>query len=278
MENLKHNESVFEKWKPLLTDVKIEAPGVMQTIINQGGTRDAWRYVEENQETFLMAYPAENLVRASVVVQGELEGKLEGMHLIPLLEGIPNQLMVVTSKEWGNKVAADVLLYNPVIEKSFWVHNPLYYRDKKDLQPEQPQTVKLSGLVYAARKALLDEMTVAKGPSYEAHAMKYLAENPDKSRLDVPPLKISLAGQQMIGLGNFACEYQARAVVRNLEEFEFGPEGGMRKIYSFIINLATDEKPMPVILYASETICQDVELKEDMEIDLYFWLQGRVVD
>ncbi len=284
METLQHNESVFDKWMPLLTDVKAEAPGVMQTVVAKGGTREAWKHIEDNTETFLMAYPAENYVRAAAVLQGPVDGQLEGMHLIPLLEGIPNTLLMLDAKPWQNKVAGDVLVHNPAIEKSFWLHNPLYFRDREKLQPESVHSIKLAGLVYFAGKAMLDDMTITQGPNYEEHAMQYLADNPGKTRLDVPPLKISLAGKQIIGLGRSACEYQARMTVKNLEEFEFGPEGvdgdtsAMRKMYSFIVNLGTEEQPMYVVLYASETICKDIELKEGMEIDAYFWLQGRIDD
>ncbi len=279
MQKIPHLENVGDKWAPLLVDVQKELPAVVNTIIKEGGTRKAWHQIKDNQETILMAYPAESLLKASAVMQGVHEKKLDVVHAVPLLEGIPNYLLILNSYPWKNNVAADVLIHNPAIEKSFWVHNPLYYNDKDDLRNEQPQTVMLSGLVYGIRKALLDDITITSGEAYEKYAIEYLAANPDKSRLDVPPLKRSLQGVQVISLGKNACEYHARAVVRNLQSFDFGPEGAKVKIYSFILNLATEEQPMPVVFYASEkTLMNGLVLEEGMDIDFYFWLQGRVVE
>ncbi len=279
MQNLAHSEIVIDKWIPLLSQADKELPSVVATVVKEGGTRPAWKHIEDNKETLLMAYPAESLLRASVTLQGEAEGKLQAISVVPLMEGYANKILVIDSHVWKNQTNADVLIYNPTIEKGFWVHNPLYFRDKKDLLPEQPQSMILSGLVLGARKALLDEMTFTKGEAYEKHALQYLAENPDKSRLDVPPLKIDLTGQQIMSLGEKACEYHARAVVSKLDSFDFGPEGAVKKIYTFTINLGTVEQPMTVMLYASESIlAKGTVLEEGMDIDLMFWMQGRVVD
>ncbi len=279
MQNLAHSEIMIDKWVPLLTKADDELPSVVATVVKEGGSRAAWKHVEENKETLLMAYPAESLLRASVTLQGEVEGKLQAISVVPFMEGYANKILVIDSYVWKNQTNADVLIYNPAIEKGFWVHNPLYFRDKKDLLPEQPQSMILSGLVLGVRKALLDEMTITTGDAYEKHALQFLASNPDKSRLDVPPLKIDLAGQQVMSLGKNACEYHARAVVNKLDSFDFGPEGAVKKIYTFVINLGTDEQPMPIMLYAPEgALAKGTVLEEGMDIDLMFWMQGRVVD
>ncbi len=279
MKKMPHNEAIHDFWYPLLTSVEHEITGVLQTTVNQGGTRPVWKKIVENEETFAMAYPQEGFLRTAVIVQGEVEGKLEPMHVVPLLEGYQNVLVAEDAHRWPNKVCADVLMHNPTIKKSFWLHDPMYYRDEEYLQPDQAQLMKLGGIVYGVRRALLDEATITQGEAYEQHALEFLAANPDKSRLDVPPLKVPLQGKQMIGLGRYACEYQARVTVNNLDSFDFGPEGAQKKIYSFLVNLATEEEPMPVILYASEKIIhKGLELEEGMDIDIVFWLQGRVDD
>ncbi len=279
-QKLPHTETHGDKWFTLLNSVKHEIGGVLATILQKGGTRPVWSKIVDDNETVLLAYPKENYVRASTIVKGKVEGKLDPVVVIPLLEGISNRLLVRDTYTLKNGVEGEVFVSNPAIEKSYWFYNPLFFRDKEDLQPEQPQVFALAGLVYGVQKAMLDELTITNGEAYEKHSIEYLANNPDKSRLDVPPLKIPLHGQQVISLGRHACEYQARLTIKELNTFEFGPEDGEKiKMFSFVVNLATEEQPMYVILYASEKACiNDLELKEGMDVDLYFWLQGRIDD
>lgn len=280
MQKMKHNETHAYKWLSLLPSVEVEMPGVLGTIIEKGGTRTAWQQIEGDTETMLMAYPAENYLRAGAILTGKAEGELQAVNIMPLVEGISNRLLMLDSYEWKNKIEGEVLVQNPAIEKSFWFYDPLFFRDKASIQANEPQHFILAGLVLGLREALLDELTITRGEAYEQHSMNYLAENPDKSRLDVPPLKISIRGQQVLGLGEFASEYQARATVTTLSSFEFGPEQGEKiTIYSFIINIGTEESPMSLPLYISEkAIAKNTVLKEGMDVDLIFWLQGRIAD
>lgn len=279
MQKLPHRESIGDKWASLIPAGEKEISGVITRIIAEGGTRPAWKHIADEKETILMAYPQESTLRASVTLSGEVEGKLEPITVMPLLEGIDNRLLVVETHEWHTKVEGEVLVLFPPLEKALWFYDPLFFRDKADLKFEEVCDFRLAGLVLNLEKAMLDEMTLTKGEAYEKHSMQFLADNPDKSRLDVPPLKISLAGQQVIALGQHISEYKARVQINNLQSFDFGPEGAKKKIYSFIVNLGTQESPLPVPLYASETACRlKEELKDGMDVDIYFWLQGRISD
>ncbi len=279
MKNITHLESVGDKWAPFLNNVEKEVPGVIARIVNDGGTREVWQVKEEKQETILMAYPQEGTFRACATFRGTPEGKLEPMTAIPLMEGIETELRVLDTYEWKSEVSGEVLAVHEASKRPFWFYNPLFFRDKKEnLEVDKPQNFALAGLVYLIRKALLDEMTITQGENYDKYAMQYLADNPDKSRLDVPPMKVSLKGAEIVSLGQKACEYQARAVVRELKTFTFGPEKAETKMYSFVINAGLGEGFLPLVLYVSESVAQGLELKEGMEVDLYFWLQGRVAD
>ncbi len=281
MSKLVHKEFLLDKWEALLLSAQSNLPYVLSTVLEQGGTRPVWQIQKDNEETMLIAYPAENYVRAAAVVEGEIEGKLDVKSVVPLLEGLAtNDLIVEDIYPWKSKVEGEICIHNSTIGKSFWAYDPLFFRDKLDMQIGQMQAFSLSALVLSIQPALLDELTLTHGPAFEKYSMDFLAANPDKSRLDVPPLKIPLAGQQMLGLGKFFGEYQARVRISHLNEFEFGNDAGQKmQMYSFVINLASDEEPMPLVLYAPRKVfAKDFELKNGMDVDLYFWLQARIID
>ncbi len=281
MSNQVHKEFLVDKWETLLSSAQKDLPAVLGTVVEKGGSRPAWQQVIDNEETILVTYPAENYVRAGVILQGEAEGKLDVKSVLPLAEGILNHNLVVQDiYPWKSGVEGEVCILNPAIGKAFWAYNPLFFRDKSELQINAPLSFLLSGIALDIRPAYLDELTVTQGPAYEEHSMNFLAANPDKSRLDVPPLKISIVGQQIIGLGKHVGEYQARIRIANLNEFEFGnDEGKKMQMYSFMLNLATPEEPMHVVLYVSKkAFAKEFELKEGMDVDIYFWLQARIVD
>ena len=148
-----------------------------------------------------------------------------------------------------------------------------------DLTPGVTQTFYLAGLCLGIRRALLDEMTVTKGPMYEAHAAKWMEAHPDKTRLDVPPLKVSLNGMRVLGPTERCSEYQGRVRIYDVDSFEFGPEGAREKVYRFGATFGAADTPLRLILYAPERICfKGYEPKEGHEVDVVFWMQGRVVD
>ncbi len=63
-----------------------------------------------------------------------------------------------------------------------------------------------------------------------------------------------------------------------VESFNFGPEGAEEKIYCFSASFGKDDKWLNLIMFAPERICNGYEPKEGDEVDLAFWMQGRVVD
>ena len=147
-----------------------------------------------------------------------------------------------------------------------------------DLTPGVTQVFYLSRLCYGIRRALLDELTVTQGPVYEAWARKWLDANTERGRLDVPPLKIPLRGSNLLQPAARCSEYEARMTLGKVESFDFGPEGAQEKIYCFGASFGKDDKWLNLLMFAPERICNGYEPKEGEEVDLAFWMQGRVVD
>lgn len=61
-------------------------------------------------------------------------------------------------------------------------------------------------------------MTITEGVEYERYVAEWLAQNPGKTRLDVPQLTVDLRGARIVVPGDVASEYQIRVPVTSVEE------------------------------------------------------------
>lgn len=274
---MQHSESMGDKWFPLGVGPQ-DISGVIATTLELGGSRPAWTMKDENIERMLMAWPKESLLRSAVVVAGKPEGKLPAVCLFPFMEGFANDLAFIEAYSWKDGHAGEILA-KPEGLPPLWFYDPLFFRDITELKKDEKRTFYLSGLCFGIRRALLDELTVTEGPLYERHAIKWMQEHPEKTRLDVPPLKIPLKGRTIVDLGERCSEYQARAAIFEVDSFLFGPEKAQQKIYRFGVALGDTENPVYVIIYAPQRICvKGYEPKEGDDVDMFFWLQGRIAD
>ncbi len=275
---MKHEELLVKPWSVLLNNLK-EIPYVMKVVVDEGGTRPAWNAKDGKSENFVMAWPKEPLLRAGIIVGGEVDGKLEPKAIFPFMEGFPNTMKVETTHAWANGVEGEVGCLAGESDQILWFYNPLFFRDKViDLTEGIEQTFYLSGLCLGLRRALLDEITITSGPYYEAHAEKWLQENSDKTRLDVPALKIDIHGKRLLAPTDIASEYQARVTVEKVEEFIFGPEKGGEKIYRFVATFGDKENVRILMFVPAKACAKGYVPKAGDEVDMIFWMQGRVVD
>ncbi len=277
-----HLQVMGDKWSVLLGAKNSEQlaavmPGIIGTTLEYGGTRPVWSKKDDEQEHMLMAWPSENLLRTSVVVAGPPEGQLSPVAVAPFMEGFANDLMVKEAFPWKDSHEGEVLA-QPNGFLPLWFYDPLFFRDAAELVEGKIIKFYLSGLCYALRKALLDELTVTEGPAYEKHALEWMKANPTKSRLDVPPLKIPLKGKSLIDLGENYCEYQCHAPIFDVGSFMFGPEQAQQKIYRFGIEFGDPQHRVYAILYAPERVCGKYVPAEGDDVDIYFWMQGRIAD
>ncbi len=283
---MQHIENMVKYWSTLLQDVK-ELPQVLAATTKHGGTRPVWQRNDGKLEHILLAWPAESTLRSATIVSGKPDGKLDPCTIIPFMEGIANELRVEKTYAWKNKIEGSVGCaigdadggINGEIDQVLWFYDPLYFRDKNiDLTEGVEQSFYMSGLCLAVRPALLDEITITSGPEYEARVALWLKQNPDKTRLDAPSLKIDMRGQRILAPTPIACEYQARATIHNVESFGFGPENGQVKVYRFVVTFG-QKKHLHLMMYAAAKVCQNnYEPKDGDEVDLIFWLQGRIAD
>ncbi len=275
---MQHLEDMKRPWSTLLESLK-ELPTVLTATAKHGGTRPAWMQKNEKKETILLAWPQNSPLRSAAIVSGKPGGELTPYSITPFMEGVANTLQIEKTYDWKNGIEGEVGCQIDEHNELLWFYDPLYFRDKKiDLTEGIEQTFYMSGLCLAMRPALLDELTITQGPDYERLAQMWLDDNPGKTRLDVPPVKVKLRGQRILGPTPVASEYQARAIIEKCESFEFGPEKGEVKVYRFMTTFG-HKKPMKLMMYAPAKVCQNgYEPKEGDEVDIIFWLQGRVVD
>lgn len=275
--NRTHAEGLGDAWAVVLgRNPAALMPQVVSTVLHEGGTRPAWQWKRGGKEYVLMAWPREESLRASVLMRADEEGgQLRPCDAVPLLEGQPNDLTVESVHPWESGSGADVAVSMIEGKNPMWFYDPLYIRDKDDLTPGITHTFTLAGLCFAVRKALLDDVTITQGPQYEAYAADWLAAHPDKGRMDVPPLKVSMKGRRMIMPGRRFCEYQIRAEV---EEVRQGTLEQMPITLMYLRFPFDEREAMLLPVYASKMVLKDYEPKAGDEIDAYIWLQGRVID
>ena len=271
-----HAEGLGDVWVALTgRNPAAIMPQVVGTVLHEGGTRPAWQWKRGGREHVLMAWPADQPVRAAVLMAGEEGGKLTPVTAVPLLEGLPNDLEVESVTPRAEGLGADVAVSMREGENPMWFFDPLYGRDRDDLTPGITHTFWLAGLALGLRKALLDELTITQGPQYEAHAAAWLDEHAGASRLDVPPLKISLVGKRAIMPGRRFGEYQMRTVVDRVEEFRLET----MDVLALYLNFPFDDRPpLRLALYASKFVLGDYVPAEGDEIEAYVWLEGRIID
>lgn len=271
-----HHEGLGDQWAVLVGNPAQLMPQIVGTVVHSGGTRPAWQWADREHEHVLMAWPEKEPIRAGVILSGPVDGQLKPITAMPLLEGLPNNLTVDTVHAWENRAAAHVALSIEGYSRPLWFYTPVYDRDKEALTPGVTHTFMVAGLAYGLRRALLDTLTIAQGPHYEAHAEAWLEANPDKKRLDVPPLQINVAGSRLIMPGNNYCEYQMRAPVVSVEKTHLDQQ----EVYMLHLRFEiADRDPLDIMVYAPKRVCApDYEPKAGDEVDMYVWLQGRIMD
>lgn len=271
-----HFEGLGDAWAVLTGQNPAHViPQVVGTVLHAGGTRSSWQWKRKGQDHVLMAWPQDQPVRAAVLMAGPEGGQLRPINAVPLLEGLPNDLTVDDVHPWENGSGANVAVSMLEGKNPMWFYDPLYGRDLDDLTPGITHTFLLAGLALGLRKALLDDMTITQGPRYEAHAAAWLAENPDRSRLDVPPLRVSMSGRRMIMPGRRFCEYQMRSVIEEIQDCQL-EKMPVKLVY---LSFPFESRPaMRLPIYASKMVLGDYDPQKGDEVDAYVWLQGRVID
>ncbi len=269
-----HIEGLGRTWQVILDDPQKQLPNTIVHTLKKGGTRECWQRRDEQGETIVMAWPDDTPFRIGVTMHGKPGKELRPVTSYPLLEGLPNDMTVEEYRPWKGKSVGTVAACRNEGASPVWFFDPFLFRDYDDLTPGVRHTFLLSGLAYGMRKALLDEMTVTEGPSYEQHAQAWLEAHPGASRLDVPQLTMNLRGARILMPGEIYGDYQLRAPISAVDSFEVGGE----KIHVLTLEFGLNTpNPLRIPIYAPARVCKDEPLV-GLDIDALVWLQGRILD
>ncbi len=271
-----HFENLGNAWAAVVGNPEALMPQIVGTVLHSGGTRPAWQHSSKGMEYVLMAWPADQPARAAVIMRGEEGKEMKPASAVPLLEGLPNDLTVAGVHPWHSGVEANVAVSVFEGGNPMWFYSPTYFRDAQDLTEGVTHTFLLSGLAFGVRRALVDELTITQGPQYEMYAEEWLAANPEKRRLDVPPLKISLRNKKIIMPGRVFGEYQLRTTVLAVESCQLEKENMTMLRVAF--DMPAEAPALNVMLYVPARVLGEYEPKVGDEIDAYVWLQGRIID
>ncbi|MCR4666317.1 MAG: hypothetical protein K5657_03375 [Desulfovibrio sp.] len=250
-------------------------PQVVATVLKEGGTRPSWQWKDGKKDYVLLAWPKDEPLRAALLLAGEEGKQLIPTSCVPFLEGLANDLTVETVHPWEQGGGANVGVRMLREGEPMWFYDPCYVRDRGDLTEGVTHTFLLSALAFGVRKALLDEITVTSGPAYETYAQAWLEEHPGSTRLDVPELKINVAGKKIIHPGHTFAEYQIRTVIDDVEDCVLEKMPVKILYTSFPLE---DRDPLRIPIYVASLNLGTYEPKAGDEIDAYVWFQGRVID
>lgn len=275
MERL-HNPALGQVWTALTGQIPQNIISqIVATVLEEGGTRPPWRWTLNNTEYMALAWPQDQPVRACVLLAGPKDGQLKPVSVVPLLEGLPNDLCVEEIHPLPEGDGANVAVSMIEDKNPMWFFDPFYTRDKNDLTPGITHTFWLSAAALGIRKAVLDQISLTSGPDYELHAQKWLAEHPERKSMDVPPLKIDIAGKHFIMPGRFFGEYQLRAVVEDIEEWQLDK----MPIQVLYLTFPFDNRPnLRLPLYVSKFVSGNYQVEKGHDIEAYVWLEGRIID
>lgn len=250
-------------------------PQVIGTVLHEGGTRPPWQWKKKGMEYVLMAWPQNQPIRAAVLMGGPEGGQLKPITVTPLLEGLPNDLTVEQIEPRKEGCGGDVAVAMLEDKNPMWFFDPLFGRDESDLTPGVTHTFWLGAAALGIRKALLDEITLTQGTQFEAWAEDWLKNNPGRRSHEVPPLKIDIRGKSMIMPGRAFGEYQLRATIEKVEDWELEK----MPVKALYLNFPFEDRPpLRIALFASKHVLRDYEPAAGQEVEAYAWFQGRIID
>lgn len=271
-----HTPALGQVWTALTGQIPQNVISqITATVLEAGGTRPPWRWTSDHMEYMAMAWPQDQPIRACVLLSGPEGGQLKPVSVVPLLEGLPNDLTVEEIYPLPEGAGANIAVSMLEGKNPMWFFDPFYTRDKNDLTPGVTHTFWLAAAALGLRKAMLDQITLTSGPEYEAYAENWLRDHPGSKSSDVPPLKIDIAGKHFIMPGRFFGEYQLRAVIEKIEEWRLD----RMPITVLYLSFPFDNRPpLHLPLYVSKYVAGNYEPEKGQDIEAYVWLEGRIID
>ena len=269
----KHFEGLGNAWEALFGDSDLFAQH-LPTVVAQGtiGENGCVMYHDETI-VYLLQYPdCQSSVRVGVLcVTSPNKDNIEVYSFYPVMEGLPNQLVITKRHTWTNGiegvVAAECADNGP--PASFFA--PFYYREATAFSKGLRQTVYLAALAMSCEKAEQERFTIDKGPFFEMKLQEFLKENPRKTVNDFSAPVISMCGVRMLMPSQYVCEWEYRFPILAVEQTSFMD----KPIYKLRIDfVGMDDQMLSGYFYVPETMLKGYIPKVGDDIQGVLWMTG----
>lgn len=270
-----HFEGLGDTWHALFGKNNSIEP-LLPTVVNEGKLfPDCQATYQNGAISALLQYPEQAPFRIGALVVKTPES--EGMKLwscCPVMEGLPNRLVIGKTHTWENHVEGVVAAKEADGGSPVTFFAPFYFRDKDIFASGGEQTISLAALALSLGKAELQEFTVDEGPLYESRLQEFLEENPGKSQADFTTPVVSMRGCRILMPSKYVPEWQFRCPVLNVETISlFGHT--IHKMQ--VIFVGMDDQEISGYLYASEHVLNGYVPQAGDDIQGVLWMSGALV-
>lgn len=273
-----HFEGLGEAWEALFGQAALIQDHLV-TIAKEGKCHERCtvRFQNVGLTVSLVQYPDNGRdIRAGVLLaEPPSAEKAVLVSCFPVMEGLPNPLLIRKSHAWRNGlegvVAAERVHDGPPI--TFFA--PFFFRDEPQFAPGAELSVSLAGLAFSCRKAAMQRFTVEEGPWYEEELQRFLEENPGKSEADFSAPVVSMQGARILMPQHYACEWQYRCPVLDVARTEILGQPVYRL---HVIFVGVDDDTLAGYLYVPERLLDGYVPQAGDDIEGTLWMTGMLCD
>ena len=258
-----HFEYFGDMWDAILGDVSL-LESMLEKIVRNGEMRPDCRVTgkKDKAQIILLQYPKEGEIRAGSLLS-EIDAG-EGLQLsscYPVLEGMPNQLIIKSTHPWSNGMEGDVTAYGIGDHPSLTFHAPFFFRDSDKFEPKTELMVDLGALA----------LSIEPVGAHEARPERFLKKNPEKEKADFSsPLALTPRSRFLFPTKH-ACEWTFCCPILAVKPVLFQKTQLYRMTVVFI---GVDGEVLSGYLYASQHILQGYIPKAGDDVEGVLWMTG----
>lgn len=231
-------------------------------------------YKEDKKHIALLQAPAAGDIQAAtLLVKTEQAKNMEVWSGYPVLQGIPNNLVINKTHTWSNGVEGVVSAHAANDGPPVTFFAPFYFRDFMKFAPGATLSISLGALAFKISKAEANPFTISEGPFYEMRLAEFLKENPEKTKEDFPHVEVSYAGARVLLPAAYACEWTFRCPVLGVEQTKL-MDTRFVKISTEFVGL--DDEVIRGFLYASEHVLNGYAPQPGDDVEGVLWMTGSI--
>jgi hypothetical protein len=186
--------------------------------------------------------------------------KTEFIFDVPVVPGTPVEATFRSTFAWfeESSLLGEVTFANESWNEPLSAFVPYFFRSAYRLAAGDPAVFDLAAVACDIHKAEPAEYTIDRGPFYEVCLKTFLDENPGKTELDFPELKIQTAGMKMMMPTPCSSIYIFRTTIKEVERIPFY-DGILYRcaVDLFVGRDPEDQDTLSINLFMAPTTCGD---------------------